>query len=116
MDIKSTFAAPICAKCRVRMEVVRLGQAVLERRRGRQWRLWQGDSWECPKCGAQVVSNWREATLRQGGGKTFAEAISEAGEDLLELRTDADPTFQAAIERETERLQSLGLFPDDEPA
>lgn len=49
MDIKSTFAAPICAKCRVRMEVVRLGQAVLERRRGRQWRLWQGDSWECPK-------------------------------------------------------------------
>lgn len=46
---------PICAPCRTEMTPKKNGYRVHLRANGQPYQLWDGDLWECRRCGVEVV-------------------------------------------------------------
>jgi len=48
----------------------------------RPYKLWNGDLWECPDCGAQVVVGCAPQPIAEHYQPTFAKSVAEFGATL----------------------------------
>jgi len=69
---------PICVPCRLEMRCVKNNRLVRDPATGSfPSTYWLGDEWECPKCGARIVT---------GFGKAIELAPVHAEGEVLEFR------------------------------
>jgi len=71
----------VCVKCQIKLKIKRNGVHVVETfgvDSDEPYKLWRADLWECPDCGAQVVSGFGASNYAEHYEADFAEQLRAA--------------------------------------
>ena len=88
---------PICAKCRVSYVPLKNGVYVLELAGERPYKLWNADSWKCPRCGHMAIGGFGSRAREHFDAHFAEEAIRAYEAGLLYLEIETVPVTMAEV-------------------